>query len=233
MAAIGQLAAGIAHEIRNPLGIITNALFDLGEIVDSEDPDVLEDLRIAKEEMRRVQEIINNLLEFSRESRAETERVDVNDLLRRTVQLMRKSLEHGEVHVTMRLADVGACQSNQNAIRQVILNLITNAVQAMPDGGELTLATSKPAPDRLRLEVSDTGVGIPPEHIKDIFNPFFTTKAPGQGTGLGLSVVHSVVERYGGDIRVQSRLGVGTTFAVEFPCACDGATLSTLLDLPG
>jgi len=220
MAAIGQLAAGIAHEIRNPLGIITNALFDLGEIVDSDDPDIREDLRIAKEEMRRVQEIINSLLEFSRESRAEIERVDVNDLVRRTIQLMRKSLQRGNVRVRMELAELGACRSNQNAIRQVILNLITNAVQAMPDGGELTLRTTRLAEGRLRLEVCDTGVGIPPEHIKDIFNPFFTTKAPGQGTGLGLSVVHTVVERYGGDIRVHSTVGAGTTFTLEFPCEC-------------
>lgn len=221
MAAIGQLAAGIAHEIRNPLGIITNALFDLGEIVDSDDPDVREDLRIAKEEMRRVQEIINSLLEFSRESRAEVERVDVNDLLRRTVQLMRKSLESSDVRVRLQLAGSALCQANQNAMRQVILNLITNAVQAMPGGGELTLVTSMPADNRLRLEVADTGVGVPPQHLNDIFNPFFTTKAPGQGTGLGLSVVHSVVERYGGEIRVHSTPGVGSTFVVEFPDAAD------------
>lgn len=227
MAAIGQLAAGIAHEIRNPLGIITNALFDLGEIVESDDADVREDLRIAKEEMRRVQEIINNLLEFSRESRAETEQVDVNDLLRRTIQLMRKSLERSDVHVHLELAEIGVCQSNQNAMRQVILNLITNAVQAMPEGGDLTLRTSMPGRSHVRLEVTDTGIGIPAEHIQDIFNPFFTTKAPGQGTGLGLSVVHSVVERYGGEIGVQSRAGAGTTFTVDLPCACADDTVAT------
>lgn len=220
MAAIGQLAAGIAHEIRNPLGIITNALYDLGEIIESENPDVREDLRIANEEMRRVQEIINNLLEFSRESRAEVEPVDINDIARRTLQLMGKSLRSANIDVTTDFAKLVPCQANQNAMRQVILNLIANAVQAMPGGGELTLRTRVAEGDRVCLEVSDTGVGIPPEHLKDIFNPFFTTKAPGQGTGLGLSVVHSVVDRYGGDIRVRSKVGAGTTFILELPCPC-------------
>lgn len=223
MAAIGQLAAGIAHEIRNPLGIITNALYDLSELVDATDPDVKEDLRIAKEEMGRVQAIINNLLEFSRESRAELERVDINDLLRKTLQLMNKSLQNSDVRVVTDFGALGACLANQNALRQIFLNLITNAVQAMPEGGELRLRT-KPLPaGRIQLEFSDTGVGIPPEHLKDIFNPFFTTKAPGQGTGLGLSVVHTVVKRYQGDIQVRSQVNGGTTFTIEFPCPCEAS----------
>ena len=221
MAAIGQLAAGIAHEIRNPLGIITNALYDLSEIVDSDNPEVKEDLRIAKEEMERVQAIINTLLEFSRESRAELEHVDINDLLRKTLQLMNKSLQNSDVRVVTEFAPLSACQANQNALRQIFLNLITNAVQAMPDGGELRVRTAPLLDGRIQLEFADTGMGIPPEHLKDIFNPFFTTKAPGQGTGLGLSVVHSVVKRYGGDIHVQSQVNSGTTFTIEFPCPCE------------
>lgn len=221
MAAIGQLAAGIAHEIRNPLGIITNALYDLSEIVAADDPEVKEDLRIAKEEMRRVQEIINNLLEFSRESRADVEQVDINDLLKRTLQLMTKSLQRSGVRVVTDFGPLGICHANQNGLRQVVLNLITNAVQAMPEGGELQLRTRLRIDGRVQLDVSDTGVGIPPEHLSDIFNPFFTTKEPGQGTGLGLSVVHSVVRRYGGEIRVESEVGRGTTFTIELPCPCE------------
>jgi len=222
MAAIGTLAAGIAHEIRNPLGIITNAFYDLGEIVDSDNPEVKEDLRIAKEEMERVQAIINNLLEFSRESRAELEHVDINDLLRKTLQLMNKSLQNSDVRVVTELSPLSACRANQNALRQIFLNLISNAVQAMPRGGELRVRTAPLLDGRIQLEFGDTGVGIPPEHLKDIFNPFFTTKAPGQGTGLGLSVVHSVVKRYGGDIHVESQVNSGTTFTIEFPCPCEG-----------
>lgn len=230
MAAIGQLAAGIAHEIRNPLGIITNALYDLSEVLECRDPAVEEDLRIAKEEMQRVQSIINNLLEFSRDSRAELERVDINDLLRKTLQLMSKSLQNSGVNVVTEFVPLSSCIANQNALRQIFLNLITNAVQAMPEGGELRVRTEPLIDGRIQLQFSDTGVGIAPEHLNDIFNPFFTTKAPGQGTGLGLSVVHSVVKRYRGDIHVQSQVNRGTTFTIQFPCPCDDKAIFGLGD---
>lgn len=233
MAAIGQLAAGIAHEIRNPLGIIANALFDLKEILPPGQPEVEEDLRIALEEMRRVQEIIDNLLEFSRTSRADTELVDVNALLRKTLQLMQKSLQSHGVEVYTEFGDVGLCMANQNAFRQVFLNLITNAVQAMPSGGELRIRTMPLGRDRIRLDFADTGVGIPAEHLGDIFNPFFTTKEPGQGTGLGLSVVHSVVKRFHGEIRVQSQVGRGTTFTIELPRGEVGEDFVGLLGVAG
>lgn len=232
MAAIGQLAAGLAHEIRNPLGIIMNALYDLGEVLESTIPAVEEDLRIAKEEMERVQAIINNLLEFSRESRAELERVDINDLLRRTLQLMNKSLQNNGVKVIAEFTPLSACVANQNALRQIFLNLIANAAQAMPNGGELRVRTEPLLDGRIQLRFSDTGVGIPSEHLNDIFNPFFTTKPPGQGTGLGLSVVHSVVKRYHGDIHVQSAVNAGTTFTIQFPCPCDDKALYGLGDGP-
>ena len=220
MAAIGQLAAGIAHEIRNPLGIIMNALYDLSEILPTDNPEVREDLQIAKDEIVRAQEIITNLLEFSRESGAEMEEVSLNDLLRKTLQLMRKYLQINNVKVVTSLGKVGCCLANQNALRQVFLNLITNAVQAMPQGGELRLRTQRKANRNVLIEFSDTGVGIPENHLHSIFNPFFTTKEPGQGTGLGLSVVHSIIKRYQGNITVQSKPQVGTTFLIELPCPC-------------
>jgi PAS domain S-box-containing protein len=230
MAAIGQLAAGIAHEIRNPLGIIMNALYDLSEILDTDNPEVWEDLQIAKDEIVRAQEIITNLLEFSHESRAEMEEVNLNDLLRKTLQLMQKYLQTNAVKVVTSLGKVGTCLANQNALRQVFLNLITNAVQAMPNGGELRLRTQRTANKQVLIEVSDTGVGIPERHLNNIFNPFFTTKEPGQGTGLGLSVVHSVIKRYQGNITVRSKPEVGTTFLIELPCPC--AKDSRRKDLP-
>ena len=110
-------------------------------------------------------------------------------------------------------------------MRQIALNLITNAVQAMPEGGDLTLRTAAVGPNLIRIEVRDTGVGIPAEHLQDIFNPFYTTKAPGQGTGLGLSVVHSILRRYQGEIRVASAVGVGTTFTIDLPCQCHAEVL--------
>ena len=226
MAAIGQLAAGIAHELRNPLAIVMNALYDLGQIVDGANGEVAEDLRIAEEEISRAQAIIKNLLEFSRESAAELERLDVNELLTRTLQLMQKYLQDNGVHVMTDLGPIPPCLANANAMRQIALNLVTNAVQAMPEGGELVLRTSTVAPNLIRIEVRDTGVGIPTEHLQDIFNPFYTTKAPGQGTGLGLSVVHSILRRYHGDIRVASEVGVGTTFTIDLPCQCHSEVAS-------
>jgi polar amino acid transport system substrate-binding protein len=220
MAAIGQLAAGIAHEIRNPLGIILNALYDLDHIADTTSPDFQEDLHIAKGEMARAQEIITNLLEFSREGGADMEEVDLDDLLGKTLQLMRKYLETHQIRVATRFGDVGRCLTNQNALRQVFLNLITNAVQAMPQGGELRLQTSRNADNHISIEFSDTGVGIPAHQLNSIFNPFFTTKEPGQGTGLGLSIVHSVIKRYQGSIAVHSDVNQGTTFLIELPCPC-------------
>jgi signal transduction histidine kinase len=181
---------------------------------------VVEDLRIAEEEIDRAQSIIKNLLEFSRESGAELERLDVNDLVARTLQLMQKYLQDNGVRVTTSLGPIPSCLANANAMRQILLNLVTNAVQAMPAGGELTLTTGAASPNSIRLEVRDTGVGIPSEHLQDIFNPFFTTKAPGQGTGLGLSVVHSILRRYRGEIRVTSEVGAGTTFTIDLPCQC-------------
>ena len=220
MAAIGQLAAGIAHELRNPLAIVMNVLYDLRARVDATDREVSDDLRIAEDEIGRAQAIIKNLLEFSRESGAELERLDLNDLVRRTLQLLEKYLEHNGVTVSAELGDLPACIANDNALRQILLNLVTNAVQAMPRGGRLVVRTGNHAPDRVRLQVQDTGVGIPQAHLKDIFNPFFTTKAPGQGTGLGLFVVHAILQRYGGDVHVASELGAGTTFTIELPCPC-------------
>jgi PAS domain S-box-containing protein len=217
MAAIGQLAAGIAHEIRNPLGIIGNALYELGELIEDPAPEVRDDLQIARVEMARAQEIINTLLEFSRDNKTEIQAVDVNGLIERTLKLMNKYLQNHGVRAYTELAAVDPCDANENGMRQVLLNLITNAVQAMPKGGELRIETRSVPGGRVRLSIADTGIGIPPERLGRIFDPFFTTKAPGEGTGLGLSVVHSVVKNAGGTIEVRSTLERGTTFVIELP----------------
>src|SRR5262249_58333492 len=129
----------------------------------------------------RAQVIITNLLECSRESGAEIERVDVNDLLTRTVQLMQKYLQNAGVRVTSDLGEVPPCVVNANAMRQILLNLITNAVQAMPKGGELYLRTARANGDRMRLDVRAAGARITAAHLRNIFNPLYTTKEPRQG----------------------------------------------------
>jgi signal transduction histidine kinase len=133
---------------------------------------------------------------------------------------MRKYLQTNNVKVVASFGKVGTCLANQNALRQVFLNLITNAVQAMPKGGELRVRTQRQTDKQVLIEFSDSGIGIAEEHRHRIFDPFFTTKDPGQGTGLGLSVVHSVIKRYQGNIAVHSKLGEGTTFRIELPCPC-------------
>ncbi len=231
MAAIGQLAAGVAHEIRNPLGAIRNALYDLKEILADGSAEAKEDLAIAEEELVRAKAIIDNLLEFSRVSRVDQEPVDLNDLVRKTIFLMSKYLQSSDVRVETKLSPIPNCLANANAMRQVVLNLVTNAVQAMPNGGALSVRTwtiprTNGRGQRIAVEIGDTGVGIPREHLKDIFNPFFTTKAPGQGTGLGLSVVDSIVRQAQGEIHVDSKIGQGTRFRLEFPCNCPESTVS-------
>ncbi|MFM7144108.1 MAG: sensor histidine kinase, partial [Alphaproteobacteria bacterium] len=217
MAGIGQLAAGIAHEIRNPLGIISNALYDLGELLPDASPEVREDLEIARAEMARVQDIIGNLLEFSRDSRIDEQSIDLDDLVARTLKLMDKYLQNNGIRVQVDLASDAPCVANENGLRQVLLNLVTNAAQAMPDGGTLRIETRPVEPSWVRLVVEDTGQGIPSDRLPRIFEPFFTTKDPGQGTGLGLSVVHSIVKRARGRIEVASRPGRGTRFTIHLP----------------
>jgi len=216
LAALGQLAAGIAHEIRSPLSSIYNAIYDLNEIVDRTRPEIAEDIDISMEEIARVQAIINNLLDFARTGDDATTAVDVNDMVTRTVRLMNKVLANQHISVEASLtAGDARVRFNDNAMKQTLVNLMTNAMHAMPDGGKLSLATRSYATSGLlELVVEDTGTGIPAEIINNIFNPFFTTKEPGKGTGLGLSVVHSAVTEHGGSIRVRSEPGSGTSFTL-------------------
>ncbi len=222
LSAIGQLAAGISHEMRNPLGILSNALYDLRQIVRDDNPETREDFSIASEELNRLNGIIANLLEFSREGTSEPEPVDVNLLVERTLKLMAKSLTNQSILVETQLGEIPRARFNGNAFKQVFINLVTNAAQAMPNGGRLCVRSAI-AEGLIRLEVEDSGVGISPTDLPRVFNPFFTTKAAGKGTGLGLSIVHSTMRKYEGDIRVKSAVGRGTTFTLDFPVAVDAA----------
>ncbi|MEO8377288.1 MAG: ATP-binding protein [Candidatus Sumerlaeota bacterium] len=263
LAAIGQLAAGIAHEMRNPLNTIYNALFDLTEILENPAPDVSEDISISMEEIKRVHEIINNLLDFARESGRTTGRANLNDVIMRTIRLVQHDLSNKHITITADLKDIPPVAISNNAMKQILINMITNAADAMPNGGSLSIYTMlrrgkvplhnppSSAPQEalkassIRLaeisghptrdfsegvyaehavvKISDTGHGIPAELLPNIFNPFLTTKPPGSGTGLGLSVVHSLVQDAGGAISVKSQEGVGTSFIIELPVLSDEA----------
>ncbi|MCC5876149.1 MAG: HAMP domain-containing histidine kinase, partial [Candidatus Sumerlaeia bacterium] len=239
-------------EIRNPLNTIYNALYDLDEIIEDRTAEISEDIEISMEEIRRVQDIINNLLDFARETERPRASAHLNDVVRKTVRLVQHDMSNKQIEIVLDLQAEGEVALSTNALKQILINLFTNAAQAMAGGGKLTIRTREiakgtprpksnfqeikstryrvedqkgekkprgPNGERLLLQVIDTGAGIPSTILPNVFNPFFTTKEPGSGTGLGLSVVHSLVREAGGSIGVESAENHGTTFTFELPLA--------------
>jgi hypothetical protein len=219
LAALGTLSAGIAHEINNPIGIITSRVevMMLEAEEDALPAEVRKDLEVILRHARRVATITQGLLSFARQSSGTHEPVNLNQVAEEIVQLARKDMGRARVEVTLKLAaTMPAFVADANAIGQVLLNLLTNARSAMPEGGEITIETSHLAAARsVRLAVRDTGSGIPPEILPKIFDPFFTTKL--DGTGLGLSISHGIVHDHHGTLDVRSEVGKGSTFTLTFP----------------
>lgn len=216
MASVGLLAAGVAHEVNTPLAGISSYTQLLRGQIDEGDPrqQVLE--KIEKQSFRAAK-IINSLLNFSRSSGTEFERVDVNKALVDVLSLVEHQLEGSRIRLRRELtAGVPPVRGNENRVQQVFFNLILNARDAMPSGGWLTLRTYADD-DTVVVEIADTGHGIKREHLRRIYDPFFTTKGIGKGTGLGLSVSYGIVQELGGAIFVESAPGQGTTFQVALP----------------
>jgi PAS domain S-box-containing protein len=216
MASIGLLAAGVAHEVNTPLTGISSYTQMLREQVGPADAksELLE--KIEKQAFRAAK-IINSLLNFSRAGRPEPESLDINKLVLDVLSLLEHQLEKSRIKVRKELAlELPLVRGNENRLQQVFFNLILNARDAMPHGGWLTLATQADD-DTVIVEVKDTGTGIKREHIKRIYDPFFTTKGIGRGTGLGLSVSYGILQEHGGGIFVDSVPGKGTTFQVALP----------------
>lgn len=218
LASIGRLAAGVAHEINNPLtGVLTFAhLLREKENMDDQDR---QDLDLIIRETTRAAEIVRGLLDFARERPAVKEPFDVNEVIRRTIRLLGNQKAFQQINIVDDLGDdLPRVQGDVNQIQQVLLNLCLNACEAMPNGGTLLIATWA-ADEMVLIKVGDTGCGIRPEHLDRIFEPFFSTKPVGKGTGLGLSVTYGIVEQHGGSIEVESIVGKGTTFTVALPAA--------------
>jgi hypothetical protein len=267
LASIGRFAAGVAHEVGNPLG----AILGYASILQKEGMDREESkdyLKRIEKEIERINRIVRELLDFARPSKFEIKEVEVNEIIESTLSLLsyQKSFKNIETQLEMQ-PDLPMIKGDDSQLSQVFINIILNAVDAMPEGGLLTIQTGthiveNPDADRLqriyprrrksdpmesdyshmrksdplsvlfkkfsegdrlvKIRISDTGVGIPKKNLENIFDPFFTTKSPDKGTGLGLSISLRIVESLGGEIRVESEFGKGTTFEIYFPAVIEG-----------
>lgn len=219
MAALGQLVSGIAHELNNPLtAIMGYAQLLLGHARRAKDSS---DAQKIFQEAERARRIVKNLLLFAREDEPERTRVDLNEIVERTLALRSYELKIENIEVTTDLApDLPATLADPHQLQQVLLNLLLNAEQALLENrghGHVHVATRRVGSDRLALEVSDDGPGIRRDTLNRVFDPFYTTKPRGVGTGLGLSIVYGIVRHHGGDVTVESSPGRGAKFRVELP----------------
>ena len=218
LTSLGLLAAGVAHEVNTPLAVISNYIQMLAKQIPADDPRQKTIDRIVKQTFR-ASEIVNNLLNFSRTGGTEPVQVDLNSVLEETLTLVQHPFKTAQVNVVKNYAErLPAILGSTTRLQQVFLNLFMNARDAMPGGGMLEVRTGS-RNGSVEVEVTDTGAGIPPEHLNRIFDPFFTTKATGRGTGLGLSVSYGIIKEHAGKVDVRSTPGKGTSFRLEFPVA--------------
>ena len=216
MTAIGQLAAGVAHEIRNPLGLIRNYLHLLKK--SSPDDEELKKKAIGMMEnaVERSSEIIDNLLRFSRMSNENWTNVNLKQSILSILSFEEHTLIKNNIHVTLNCSETISLYMIQESMELILINLIINAVDAMEEGGDIIIGCAE-SEEEIIITVADTGAGIPEEIRANIFNPFFTTKQNRNGGGLGLYIVYNEVSKLNGKITVESELGLGTIFTILFP----------------
>jgi PAS domain S-box-containing protein len=220
LAALATLSAGIAHELNNPIGIISTRieLMLQDAKVEPLPPQITEDLHVLHRNIQRVIRIAQGLLSFARQSPEQRGPVIVNGVVEETLLLVGKQLAQDGIRVTVHLdPSLAPIWGDANALQQLVTNLLLNARDAMPGGGDLRIETTAGAPAAgwVRLSVADTGHGMTPESVEKIWEPFYTTKT--SGTGLGLSVTHRIIQEHGGNVEVASAPGRGTTFLIGFP----------------
>ena len=223
LVAIGEIYAGLAHEINNPLGIILSRVrLMLGGAAERKlTDDLVRDLTMVERHGNRIAQIVRSLLTFSRKTSFELRETDLNAVVQDAVALVEAPFAKQGIRVTTTLdPHLSAVRGSRDHLQQVVLNLLTNARDAMPDGGTIAVRTYG-GPGVVVAEVEDGGTGMTPDVQARVFEPFFTTKREGRGTGLGLSVSHSIVSAHGGDIEVESEAGDGARFRFTLP-AVDG-----------
>ncbi|MFO7831429.1 MAG: ATP-binding protein [Desulfuromonadaceae bacterium] len=216
LAEVGRLSSGIAHEINNPLAVIAYAAQLLGRETDpgSFSAELLEQI---ESEIERLKSLTTGLLGFSRNSKAELSRVDCNEVIRQVLTLIKYEVRRAGHSIDEQLGEIEPVLADANQVKQVCINLITNAVQAMKDPGTITLRTCVHAGKEVQIHISDTGPGIEQEEQEKIFTPFFTTKPEGEGTGLGLYLCRKIAQEHNGDILFKSKPGQGSTFTFVIP----------------
>ncbi len=223
LSALGRMAAGIAHEINNPLGGI---LLYGTRLLKKASPEGLfrEGLEVIVQEAQRCKKIIQGLLEFSRTSEPKTTLMNINNIIHKVVNLLENEFRLHHIQLELETAHpLPEIQIDEAQIEQILVNLTLNAIQAIEDKGTIKICTSQSVDEKyVVIEVIDTGCGIPPENLSKIFEPFFSTKP--KGTGLGLAVSYGIVQKHGGNIYAQSTLGEGSRFVVELPIPFKGSS---------
>lgn len=234
MISLGKLAASVVHEINNPLSGILNytrlmiKILSRGVLSQENTQKFQSYLALMESEISRCSKIVSNLLAFSRKSKLEFSEVDVNELVKKCILLSEHKLVLQNIRMETRLQqDMPKVLGDFNQLQQCVINLIFNAIDAMPEGGAITIESSfNPEKKLVELAVSDTGVGVPKEDLIYIFDPFFTTKKEGKGLGLGLSTVYGIIDRHKGTISVESEVNKGTRFALKLPLKRDVGEIS-------
>lgn len=225
LASIGRLAAEIAHEINNPLTSVLT-FCKLATAILQQEPfpvhrlaELLDYISYLHSEAERCADISRKLLDFSRPSEVGVKENDVRDILEKTLDILRHRAELQEIKINTAYAtEVPPLSCNFKRLQQAFINIFWNAIEAMPDGGQLTVSSSfDRKQDMVEVQISDTGLGIPEEDVERIFEPFFTTKAEGKGLGLGLSVAYGIIRQHQGEINVNTEVGEGTRFIVQLP----------------
>jgi len=218
LASMGQLAAGVAHELNNPLGVVLMYAHLVRDSADK-NSELFKDLTMITEQSDRCKHIVGNLLDFSRQNKVLLQSVCVEELVRRALDVVPRP-DSVETEIILNHTKK-ECESDPDQMIQVLTNLLTNAIAAMPNGGKLTLST-KNDDDSIFFTIGDSGTGITKENLSKIFQPFFTTKQIGKGTGLGLAVTYGIIKMHRGDIKVESNTSTdngptGTAFTIRIP----------------
>ena len=216
MVAIGKLTSGVAHEINNPLGGILNCIYHFkkgGQSVEKQ----REYLDLMEDGIKRIQKTVTNLLEYARNPRLERSEADFGPLIEKSLSLLDYQIRKSRIKIVREIPlSLPRIEVDTGQMGQVLINIFLNAIQAMEDGGTLKI-TVRTLDERLFVNISDTGKGIPGEIMPKVFDPFFTTKGEGQGTGLGLWLSQGIIERHGGTIQIKSRENEGTTVIIDLP----------------